>query len=91
MRTRCPNGCSVIVASLFPLACGVLSADKPLFHNSGFELGTLEGWTAEGDAFPVQPTKGDNPAARNRETSNHQGQFWIGTFEKYNDTEGEFL
>lgn len=59
------------------------AADELLFPNSNFETGTLEGWTAEGEAFTNQPTKGDNPAARNRESSGHEGDFWIGTYEKY--------
>lgn len=28
--------------------------------------------------FDNQPTYGDNPTARNREPSNHQGDWWIG-------------
>ncbi|MFH1730293.1 MAG: glycoside hydrolase family 32 protein [Planctomycetota bacterium] len=59
-----------------------------LFENSDFEKGDLTNWTAEGDAFKFQPTKGDNPKARNREPSRHQGDFWIGTFEKYNGKVG---
>ncbi|MCH7228134.1 glycoside hydrolase family 32 protein [Haloferula sp. A504] len=61
-----------------------------LFDNSDFEKGTLENWTAEGDAFANQPTKGDNPAKRGRpDGSKHQGDFWIGTFEDYNGTSGQ--
>lgn len=60
-----------------------------LFPNSDFETGTLENWTAKGDAFNAHPTKGDNPAARNREPSNHQGGWWIGGFEKYNGKIGK--
>ena len=63
-------------------------ADELLFPNSDFESGTLTGWTAEGEAFQVQPTKGDNPTARNRESSNLQGEWWIGGFEKYTGTVG---
>jgi len=48
-----------------------------------FETGDLSGWTKTGDAFNFQPTYGDNPTGRNRgEPSAHQGQYWIGTFEK---------
>jgi hypothetical protein len=60
-----------------------------LFENSDFEKGTLENWTAEGEAFVRQPTKGDNPAARNREPSAHQGEFWIGTYENYDGKAGK--
>lgn len=60
-----------------------------LFENSDFEKGTIENWTAEGDAFTRQPTRGDNPAARNREPSRHQGDYWIGTYENYDGREGQ--
>jgi hypothetical protein len=47
-----------------------------------FETGDLRGWTQTGTSFQNQPTYGDNPTARNRgEPSNHQGNYWIGTFE----------
>ena len=49
-----------------------------------FEDGTLRGWTATGDAFKFQPTRGDNPTARKRgQPSKHQGNYWIGTYERY--------
>ena len=62
-----------------------VSAIGHLFENSDFEMGNLTNWTADGDAFDFQPTKGDNPTARGRRSqpSQHQGEFWIGTFEKY--------
>ena len=47
-----------------------------------FETGDLRGWTASGAAFAFQPTRGDNPAAR-QSTANHQGDYWIGTYEQY--------
>ncbi|MEA5115604.1 MAG: hypothetical protein VB050_16420 [Geobacteraceae bacterium] len=49
-----------------------------------FEEGNLRGWEAAGTAFNFQPTLDDNPTARHRQQpSNHQGRYWIGTFEKY--------
>ena len=58
---------------LFPLElhCGTLF---------DFENG-LSGWTFTGTAFNNQPTYGNNPTARNRETSNHTGDWWIGGHE----------
>ncbi len=48
-----------------------------------FETGDLRGWTKTGDAFNFQPTYGDNPTARHRgQPSNHQGNYWIGGYEK---------
>jgi len=61
-----------------------------LFPNSDFEHGDLTNWTGSGDAFHFQPTKGDNPTARHRgQPSNHQGDFWIGTYEKYQGYPGQ--
>ena len=77
-----------IVLAFFLTAC-VASADEPLFPNADFETGTLAGWTVAGEAFQVQPTKGDNTAVRNRETCNHQGEYWIGGYENYTGTVGK--
>src|SRR5262245_57597417 len=57
---------------------------KPL--NLDFETGDLRDWTAEGDAFKNQPIKGDTVAKRRADMrSEHQGQYWIGGYEKYGD------
>ena len=57
---------------------------KPL--NLDFETGTLKDWTAEGDAFKGQPIRGDTVAKRRDDMkSGHQGQYWIGGFEKLQD------
>lgn len=63
--------------------------DRLLFPNSDFEAGTLDGWTVEGEAFAVQPTKGDNTKARGRESASQQGQFWIGGYEKFTGKIGQ--
>lgn len=55
-----------------------------------FEEGNLRGWTKTGNAFDHQPTLGDNPTARHRgQPSNHQGRYWIGTYEKYQGKHGQ--
>ena len=60
-------------------------ADKSL--NFDFETGILEDWTATGDAFAGQPIQGDKVSARRQDMrSEHQGEYWIGTFEKLGDT-----
>jgi putative membrane-bound dehydrogenase-like protein len=57
---------------------------KPL--NFDFETGTLKDWIAEGEAFLNQPIKGDTVAARRADMkSQHQGNYWIGTFERGGD------
>ncbi len=57
---------------------------KPL--NLDFETGTLQDWTADGDAFQGQPVKGDTVKPRRGDmSSKHQGQFWIGGYEKVQD------
>jgi len=65
-----------------------LQAGEPLFPNSDFESGSLKGWTVKGKAFQFQPTKGDNSRARGRESSAHEGEYWIGGFEKFDGKNG---
>ena len=57
---------------------------RPL--NLDFETGTLQDWTAEGTAFQGQPVKGDTVAPRRGDMkSEHQGQYWVGGYEKLGD------
>jgi putative membrane-bound dehydrogenase-like protein len=66
---------------------GVLPVGKdgqPL--NLDFETGTLKDWTPTGDAFNDQPVKGDTVHPRRGDMhSGHQGQYWIGTYERKGD------
>ncbi|MGB7324893.1 MAG: glycoside hydrolase family 32 protein [Rubripirellula sp.] len=78
-----------IITLAILLAASTAHADELLFPNADFESGTLEGWTVDGEAFKVQPTRGDNTAARNREPANMQGTWWIGGYEKYNGKQGK--
>jgi tetratricopeptide (TPR) repeat protein len=48
-----------------------------------FEDGDLRGWRKTGDAFNYQPTYGDNIAARSQGHAGQQGDYWVGTYEKY--------
>ncbi|MBM3991026.1 MAG: DUF1080 domain-containing protein [Planctomycetes bacterium] len=50
-----------------------------------FEGGDVRGWTADGDAFALQPIQGDTVKARGREPSLHEGNCWIGGYEKLGD------
>ncbi|MCA9261957.1 MAG: glycoside hydrolase family 32 protein, partial [Planctomycetales bacterium] len=72
-----------IAASCFAVATAACCAGEPLFPNSDFETGDLQNWRIAGEAFQFQPTKGDNARARGRESSDHEGAYWIGGFEKY--------
>ncbi|MDB6027263.1 MAG: putative two-component system sensor kinase [Verrucomicrobiales bacterium] len=65
---------------------GIKPVDKdgrPL--NFDFEDGTLKDWTSTGDAFEKLPVQGDVTAARGVRTE-HQGNYWIGTYEGAGDT-----
>src|SRR6267142_5930630 len=78
----------LVAPSLFaapPEGVRPLGADgKPL--NLDFETGDLRDWKAEGDAFKGQPIKGDTVFPRRSDMkSQHQGNYWIGGYEKYGD------
>lgn len=64
------------------------SVSEMLF-TTDFEDGDLRGWIVSGSAFANQPTRGDNSAARGREPSNHQGEWWIGGYEDYQGKPGQ--
>lgn len=54
--------------------------------NLDFESGDLRDWKAEGDAFAGQPIRGDTVSVRRTDMrSAHQGQYWIGGFERHGD------
>jgi hypothetical protein len=56
--------------------------------NFDFETGTLKDWTTGGDAFVGQPIRGDTIFGRLRHLntrSQHQGRYWIGTYERNGD------
>ena len=85
----------------FVLACCVLAAlslsaaERPgelptaadgRVLNFDFEKGDLADWTAAGEAFAKQPIKGDTVHARRKDMkSQHEGEFWIGTYEVAGD------
>lgn len=59
---------------------------RPL--NLGFESGTLQDWTAEGEAFQQQPVKGEIDQTRPYGKGKHAdraGEYWIGGFEILRD------
>ncbi|HWL11224.1 MAG TPA: PVC-type heme-binding CxxCH protein, partial [Planctomicrobium sp.] len=55
--------------------------------NLDFETGTLDDWTATGNAFEGQPIKGDTVSTRRKDMrSAHAGEYWIGGYEKFGDS-----
>src|SRR5687767_4161051 len=62
------------------------SADDGRPLNLDFETATLADWTAEGQAFTHQPIKGDTVHSRRGDShSRHQGEYWIGGYERLAD------
>ncbi|CAH3135072.1 unnamed protein product [Pocillopora meandrina] len=66
-RCKCPSG---LTGAYCDKACSF-----------DFEDG-IGGWEMTGTAFIYQPTFGDNPVARNRESAQQQGDWWVGGLEK---------
>ncbi|GEM_PF-5704114 len=74
---------AIAVTCLMLLAAAPCRSQTDSFTGD-FEEGNLRGWDATGTAFRHQPTLDDNPTARQRQQpSNHQGRYWIGTYENY--------
>jgi hypothetical protein len=73
-----------------PSSSASLSSSPEPMLDWGFEDGNLDAWEKDGgNAFDYQPILGDNPTARNRgQPSNHQGNYWIGTWENYQGLDG---
>ncbi len=78
-------GITISLSAADPIGIKPVGKDgKPL--NLDFEDGTLKDWTATGDAFDKQPIKGDTVSKRRSDMkSEHQGDYWIGTFEIHGD------
>ncbi len=88
-----------LLLSLVLLAPGQAPADPPAIDrgvlplgtdgkplNLDFETGDLKDWTLDGEAFKGQPIKGDTVFPRRADSrSRHQGQYWIGGYEKLGD------
>ena len=82
-----------LVLGALVLAWNVRGADgTPPVDNQGrplnlsFETGDLTDWTATGTAFQGQPVRGDLVKVRRADmTSAHDGEFWIGGYEKVGD------
>jgi putative membrane-bound dehydrogenase-like protein len=71
------------VAQAVPPAGLVVNGDdgKPL--NLDLEKGSIDGWTATGDAWKDQPIEGDTVTPRKPgQASRHAGKFWVGGYEK---------
>ncbi len=79
---------ALFFSGLFLWAANTLAIDYGFTLD--FEEGDLSGWQISGRAFQNQPTLGDNPTIRGRgQPSQHQGRYWIGTFENYQGKRGQ--
>lgn len=82
---------ALLVAPRFSLAAEPPAGELPRDAagralNLDFEAGDLRDWDAEGEAFAQMPVKGDTVRARRPDTySGHQGDFWIGSYERRGD------
>src|SRR5437016_2123284 len=82
---------AVLILGVGSVFCAIPPGVRPVGKdgtplNLDFEDGTLKDWKAEGNAFQGQPIKGDTVfPRRNDMRSNHQGNYWIGGFEKVGD------
>lgn len=88
MRVLLPVFLASSVFAQQPASVAPVGADgKPL--NLGFESGTLDGWTATGDAFAKSPARGNSVTPRRPGmASRHAGEFWVGTYENGVTDEG---
>lgn len=78
-------GIALAAAAEPPAGEPARSSDGRLL-NLDFETGDLRDWKAEGEAFAGQPIRGDTVRARREDmASQHQGEYWIGTFERHGD------
>lgn len=77
--------CSTLANAAEPEGVRPVNAQgQPL--NLDFETGDLRDWTMEGEAFRGQPIRGDTVAKRRGDMkSEHQGEYWIGGYEKLGD------
>jgi putative membrane-bound dehydrogenase-like protein len=99
MHRHSPLGLLICVFPLVPLFAAEPAKIKPTppegilplgadgkSLNLDFETGTLKDWKADGEAFAGQPIKGDTVAPRRGDMkSQHQGTYWIGTYERKGD------
>ncbi|MBP8130003.1 MAG: hypothetical protein KA184_10545 [Candidatus Hydrogenedentes bacterium] len=82
--------CCLLAASWTMTGAIAAQEGELLFPNSDFEQGNLNHWKQEGNAFQDQPTRGDNPRARDRSRSAlPQGSFWVGTYELFQGKRGQ--
>ncbi len=72
----------LVLLSLLPISAAQ-RREQTFGFTLDFEEGDLRGWTPTGTAFNFQPTLGDNTMARGAGNANLQGQYWVGTYERY--------
>lgn len=90
MKAIHPIACvcvGLVLSPLFMSGQGVLPvAQDGRSLNLGFETGDLSDWSPQGEAMVGQPIKGDTVSTRRDDmASAHDGDFWIGTYERSGD------
>ena len=84
MMAACAVALSTAVAAERTGTLPIAKNGRPV--NTDFETGSITDWTAEGNAFDRQPIKGDVVFKRRSDMkSNHVGEFWIGSYERFGD------
>jgi hypothetical protein len=105
MTMKFSHALKIVVLGLIGLLFFLIPSTSPvqgqlIDFTLDFENGNLQGWSKENVSIPefgsylnpfdFQPTFGDNPKARDpNKSSNPSGNYWIGTYENFQNLPGQ--